>query len=201
MAPTTRNSRSPTPAGSRKRSRETSPTPATGVKKQRQNSPKVASKSIQTSRQFVPTTTKPPKTKPSRSTRAQSLPISSRTRSAQSSTSPRKKPKDLEFSLNPINPSTTLFCRACNAKIPTTPEVNAPARTLLESQLMSSILQARGRVANIESAYANAKQEFIILGNQDESFNHSYISIPPDPSLTPKDNTKGRTDKDDIPLE
>jgi hypothetical protein len=40
-----------------------------------------------------------------------------------------------------------------------------------------------------------------ILGNQEESFPDQKIGIPPDPSKAPNDGTKGRTDKDDIPLE
>ena len=185
MAPTTRNSRSPTPAASLKRSREASPIPTTTTKKQRQDSPKI--------------TAKPLKIKARRADRAQSLPISSRTRSAQS-TSPRKTPKELGFDLQAIKPRTTAFCHACNAKIPTTPEVNEPARNELESQLMSSILQARGRAVNIESAYVNAKQQFDILGNQDESIEY-YIGIAPDKSLEPPDGTKGRTDEDSLPFE
>jgi hypothetical protein len=66
---------------------------------------------------------------------------------------------------------------------------------------MSSILQARGRAVNIHSAYVNAKSEFTILGNQDESFDYSYIGIPPDRSLVPIDHTAGRTDHDEIPFE
>jgi hypothetical protein len=185
MAPTTRHSRSPTPAASLKSSREASPTPTTTTKKQRQDSPKI--------------TAKPLKIKARRADRAQSLPISSRTRSAQS-TSPRKTPKELEFDLQAIKPRITAFCHACNAKIPTTPEVNEPARNQLESQLMSSILQARGRAVNIESAYVNAKQQFDILGNQDESIDY-YIGIAPDKSLDPPDGTKGRTDEDSLPFE
>ena len=185
MAPTTRNSRSPTPAASLKRSREASPTPTTTTKKQRQDSPKIIAN--------------PLKIKARRADRAQSLPISSRTRSAQS-TSPRKTPKDLEFDLQAIKPRTTAFCHACNAKIPTKPEVNEPARNQVESQLMFSILQARGRAVNIESAYVNAKQQFDILGNQDESIEY-YIGIAPDKSLEPPDGTKGRTDGDSLPFE
>jgi hypothetical protein len=66
---------------------------------------------------------------------------------------------------------------------------------------MSSILQARGRAENIHSAYVNAKSEFAILGNQDESFDYSKIGIPPSPSRKPIDGTAGRTDKDIIPFE
>ena len=65
---------------------------------------------------------------------------------------------------------------------------------------MYSILQARGRAVNIESAYVNAKQQFDILGNQDESIDY-YIGIAPDKSLEPPDGTKGRTDEDSLPFE
>ena len=54
---------------------------------------------------------------------------------------------------------------------------------------------------NIHSAYVNAKSEFTILGNQDDSFDYSFIGIPPDPSLKPIDGTAGRTDKDIILFE
>jgi hypothetical protein len=63
---------------------------------------------------------------------------------------------------------------------------------------MSSILQARGRAVNIDSAYLNAKQDFEVLGNQDESMD-AFIGIPPDPSKAPRDGTKGRTDKEELP--
>jgi hypothetical protein len=123
-------------------------------------------------------------------------------RSAQS-LSPRKKPKDLDFDLGPIKPSDAKLCKACGGLVPPTPrtpEVNAPARTPLESQLMSSILQARGRAVNIQSAYTNAKAEFTILGNQDESWEHK-IGIPPDPSVAPKDGMPGCTDNNEVPRE
>jgi hypothetical protein len=64
---------------------------------------------------------------------------------------------------------------------------------------MSSILQARGRAVNIQSAYTNAKAEFILLGNQDESFHTAKIGIPPNPSVAPPDGTAGRTDIERIP--
>jgi hypothetical protein len=187
MAPNTRNSRSPTPATSRKRSRETSPTPTTTTKKQRLASPKP--------------TAKPPKLKARRADQARSAPISSRTRGSRSaSASPRKKSKEFGFDLQAIKPSTTAFCPACNAQIPKTPEVNAPAREFYDSQLMPSILQARGRAANIASAYANAKQEHTILSNQDESMDYK-MGIAPTPELAPPDGTHGRRDKDIIPFE
>jgi hypothetical protein len=65
---------------------------------------------------------------------------------------------------------------------------------------MSSILQARGRAANIASAYANAKQEHIILSSQDESCDYK-MGIAPTPALAPPDGTQGRRDKDIIPVE
>jgi hypothetical protein len=65
---------------------------------------------------------------------------------------------------------------------------------------MSSIPQARGRAVNIQSAYTNAKAEFTILGNQDESWEWK-IGIPPDPSVAPKDGMPGRTDKNEVPRE
>lgn len=101
-----------------------------------------------------------------RTCRAKSLPA------ALAIKSPRKV---APFELGPIIPSSVAICKACKTPIvkspspPVTPKLSRPARTYLEAQLQSSLLQAHGRAVNIQAAYASANKEFNALGNSDRT--------------------------------
>lgn len=95
------------------------------------------------------------------------------------------------FTLAPILPSTISICKACKTPIikspspPTTPQnktLHRPARSRLEAQLQSSLLEAHGRAVNIQAAYASASREFNILGNNDRSTERQDLDLDNLPS-------------------
>lgn len=106
-----------------------------------------------------------------RTHRAKSLP--GPLHSPRSPTGPPRKPTP--FKLGRIKPSDVSICKACKTPIlnspppPPTPKLTQPARSHLEYVLQTSLLQAHGRTANIQSAYASASKDYTELGNKDRT--------------------------------